>query len=70
MFYSTLTTASHTIGLPGVGAAGTRAEPPGCGSGRLRYWVGGDAVGQPARDGGIAGVADSVGEEVGEGGVV
>ena len=33
MFYSTLTTASHTIGLPGVGAAGTRAEPPGCGSG-------------------------------------
>ena len=32
--------------------------------------MGGDAVGQPARDGGIAGVADGVGEEVGEGGVV
>ena len=37
---------------------------------RLSYWVGGDAVGQPAPDGGIAGVADGVGEEVGEGGII
>ena len=37
---------------------------------QLGDWSGGDAVGQPAPDGGIAGVADGVGEEVGEGRVV